>query len=69
VVFGATGSGKTVLCKGIVEELSLRGIPILAINPKGDIGALTIRSEAFEFRPFSDSEAEAKSLQTSMRVN
>jgi len=62
VVFGATGSGKTVLCKGIVEELSLRGIPILAIDPKGDIGALAIRSEAFEFRPFSDSEAEAKKV-------
>ncbi len=58
VVFGATGSGKTVLCKSIIEEASSRGIPVLAIDPKGDIGCLGIRSEQFRFRPFSDIEAK-----------
>src|SRR6266852_1849996 len=57
IVFGATGSGKTVLCKSIMEEASSRGTPVLAIDPKGDIGCLAIRSENFSFRPFSDSEA------------
>lgn len=58
IVFGATGSGKTVLCKGIMEEASGRGVPILAIDPKGDIGCLGIRSLDFNFRPFSDIEAK-----------
>ena len=58
VVFGATGSGKTVLCKAIIEEAASRGIPVLAIDPKGDIGCLAIRSLGFSFRPFSDVEAK-----------
>src|SRR5712692_9224170 len=40
-----------------MEEASSRGTPVLAIDPKGDIGCLAIRSENFSFRPFSDSEA------------
>src|SRR6266581_2485373 len=58
VVFGATGSGKTVLCKSIIEEAASRGVPVLAIDPKGDIGCLGIRSEQFKFRPYSDVEAK-----------
>ncbi len=58
IVFGATGSGKTVLGKSIIEEASSRGVPILAIDPKGDIGCLGIRSEQFKFRPYSDIEAK-----------
>src|SRR5216684_3403803 len=58
IVFGATGSGKTVLCKSIMEEASSRGTPVLAIDPKGDIGCLGIRSENFSFRPYSDNEAK-----------
>ncbi len=58
IVFGATGSGKTVLCKSIIEEASARGVPILAVDPKGDIGCLAIRSENFDFRPYSDAEAK-----------
>ena len=58
IVFGATGSGKTVLCKSIIEEASSRGVPVLAIDPKGDIGCLAIRSEDFDFRPYSDHEAK-----------
>src|SRR5712692_8235300 len=58
VVFGATGSGKTVLCKSIIEEAASRGVPVLAIDPKGDIGCLGVRSEQFKFRPFSDVEAK-----------
>jgi hypothetical protein len=37
VVFGMTGSGKTGLCIGILEEAALNGIPALMIDPKGDI--------------------------------
>lgn len=37
VVFGMTGSGKTGLCIGLLEEAALNNIPALMIDPKGDI--------------------------------
>jgi hypothetical protein len=37
VVVGMTGSGKTGLCVGLMEEAALNGIPSLMIDPKGDI--------------------------------
>ncbi len=58
IVFGATGSGKTVLCKNIIEQAATADVPVLAIDPKGDIGCLAIRSTDFSFRPFSDVEAK-----------
>ncbi len=51
-VVGTTGSGKTVMCKIIVEEALAAGIPVIAIDPKGDIGSLGIINEQFDFRPF-----------------
>ena len=37
VVLGMTGSGKTGLCIGLLEEAALNNIPSLMIDPKGDI--------------------------------
>lgn len=37
VVIGMTGSGKTGLCMSIIEEAAIDGIPVIAIDPKGDI--------------------------------
>jgi hypothetical protein len=37
VVVGMTGSGKTGLCLGLLEEAALNNIPALMIDPKGDI--------------------------------
>jgi len=37
VVVGMTGSGKTGLCIGMLEEAALQGIPALMVDPKGDI--------------------------------
>jgi len=37
VVVGMTGSGKTGLCIGLMEEAALNHIPALMIDPKGDI--------------------------------
>jgi vacuolar-type H+-ATPase subunit H len=38
VVLGMTGSGKTGLCLSLIEEAAMDGIPIIAVDPKGDIG-------------------------------
>lgn len=51
-IVGTTGSGKTVLGKVILEEVLMRGIPVIAIDPKGDIGGLGITDTHFDFRPF-----------------
>jgi len=37
VVVGMTGSGKTGLCLGLLEEAALDRIPAIMIDPKGDI--------------------------------
>ncbi|MBN2499921.1 MAG: hypothetical protein JXB38_04080 [Anaerolineales bacterium] len=37
VAVGMTGSGKTGLCIGLLEEAALNNVPALMIDPKGDI--------------------------------
>jgi hypothetical protein len=42
VIVGMTGSGKTGLGVGLVEESLLQGVPTLVIDPKGDLGNLLL---------------------------
>ena len=59
---GMTGSGKTGLCVTIIEEAAIDGIPVIAIDPKGDLGNLLLafpNLSAAEFRPWID-EDEAR---------
>ncbi len=42
VVTGMTGSGKTGLCIGLLEEAALQGIPAIIIDPKGDLTNLVL---------------------------
>lgn len=42
VILGMTGSGKTGLALGMLEELVEAGVPILAIDPKGDLPNLAL---------------------------
>ena len=37
VCVGMTGSGKTGLCVGLLEEAAIDGIPSIIIDPKGDL--------------------------------
>lgn len=53
VIIGMTGSGKTGLGIGIIEEATLDKIPSIIIDPKGDMGNLLLafpdlKSEDFE---------------------
>ena len=50
-----TGSGKTGLCLGLIEEAAIDGVPVIAIDPKGDLGNLLLTFpgvSAAEFRPW-----------------
>jgi len=42
VIAGMTGSGKTGLGIGLIEEAAMDGIPVIAIDPKGDLGNLLL---------------------------
>jgi hypothetical protein len=63
---GMTGSGKTGLCVGLLEEAAIDGIPAIVIDPKGDIGNLLLtfpELRAEDFRPWIDeSEAARKGV-------
>jgi hypothetical protein len=55
VCIGMTGSGKTGLCLGLIEEAAIDGVPVIAIDPKGDLGNLLLTFpglSAAEFRPW-----------------
>jgi hypothetical protein len=40
VCLGSTGSGKTVTCKVLCEEFLRHGLPVIAVDPQGDIASL-----------------------------
>lgn len=42
VCIGMTGSGKTGLCVGLLEEAAIDGIPAIIIDPKGDMTNLLL---------------------------
>lgn len=42
VVFGMTGSGKTGLCIGLLEEAINEEIPMIIVDPKGDVADLAL---------------------------
>ncbi|MGE3881396.1 MAG: DUF87 domain-containing protein [Planctomycetota bacterium] len=57
VCVGMTGSGKTGLCISLLEEAAIDGIPVLAIDPKGDLGNLGLtfpELRAADFAPWID---------------
>src|SRR5918999_2688358 len=59
VCVGMTGSGKTGLCIGLLEEAAIDGVPVIAIDPKGDLGNLLLTFpdlSAADFRPWIDED-------------
>ena len=59
VVTGMTGSGKTGLCIGLMEEAALEQIPALIIDPKGDLTNLLLHFPDLlpaDFQPWIDAE-------------
>jgi len=62
-IIGMTGSGKTGLGIGIIEEATLDNIPSLIIDPKGDMGNLCLTDPDFSpssFAPWVADEANTK---------
>jgi len=60
VCVGMTGSGKTGLLVGLIEEAALDGIPTLVIDPKGDLANVLLAFPDLapaDFLPWVDPEA------------
>jgi hypothetical protein len=66
VCVGMTGSGKTGLCLSLLEEAALDGIPVIAVDPKGDLGNLLLTFPgltAADFRPWvNEDDARRKDV-------
>ncbi len=69
VIIGMTGSGKTGLGIGLIEEAIMDDIPSIIIDPKGDMGNLMLtfpNLEPADFEPWIDpAEASRKNLSVS----
>ncbi|HVR99986.1 MAG TPA: ATP-binding protein, partial [Thermoanaerobaculia bacterium] len=62
VAVGMTGSGKTGLLIGLLEEAAIDGIPSLVVDPKGDLANLLLTFPALkpaDFAPWIDPQAAA----------
>nr|MBA3298297.1 ATP-binding protein [Acidobacteriota bacterium] len=67
VCVGMTGSGKTGLCLGLIEEAALDGVPVIAIDPKGDLGNLLLTFPNLapgDFRQWVDEEEARRAGKT-----
>src|ERR671912_2757713 len=59
VCVGMTGSGKTGLCIGLLEEAAIDGIPAILIDPKGDLANLALQFPNLtteDFRPWVNAD-------------
>ena len=59
VIVGMTGSGKTGLGLSLIEEAAMDGVPVLAIDPKGDLGNLLLTFPNLapgDFKPWVDAD-------------
>ncbi len=65
-IIGMTGSGKTGLGVGMIEEAVLDKIPSIVIDPKGDMGDLLLAFDDFDPKKFEpwidDSEASKQGI-------
>ena len=67
VVVGMTGSGKTGLCVGLLEEAALNQVPALMIDPKGDLTNLLLHFPGLlpaDFQPWINAAAARKEGKT-----
>ncbi len=67
-IIGMTGSGKTGLGIGLIEEATLDNIPSLIIDPKGDMGNLLLTDPHFSahaFEPWLEHQAKEGGEDTS----
>jgi hypothetical protein len=63
IVIGMTGSGKTGLSIGLIEELLKARVPVIVVDPKGDMGNLALAFDRLapeQFEPWIDRDAATR---------
>ncbi|MEO8359104.1 MAG: helicase HerA-like domain-containing protein [Vicinamibacteria bacterium] len=71
LIVGMTGSGKTGLAIAMIEEVLRQGIPVIAIDPKGDLGNLLLLFDDLQpssFEPWIDKDAARREGKTPATV-
>lgn len=71
VVTGMTGSGKTGMCVGLLEEAAIEGIPAIIIDPKGDLTNLLLHFPDLlptDFEPWIDPEVARREGKTIAQI-
>ena len=71
LIVGMTGSGKTGLAIALIEEVMRQGVPVIAIDPKGDLGNLLLLFEDLapaSFEPWVDQDAALREGKTKAAV-
>lgn len=67
VIVGMTGSGKTGLGVGLLEEAAIDGVPAIIVDPKGDMGNLGLnfpKLQPSDFEPWVDAGAAQRAGKT-----
>jgi hypothetical protein len=67
LIVGMTGSGKTGLAIALIEEVLRLGVPVIAIDPKGDLGNLLLLFDDLapaSFEPWIDQDAAKRAGKT-----
>ena len=67
LIVGMTGSGKTGLAIALIEEVMRQGVPVIAIDPKGDLGNLLLLFDELSpasFEPWIDQDAARREGKT-----
>jgi hypothetical protein len=67
VIVGMTGSGKTGLGIDLIEECAIDAVPVIAIDPKGDLGNLLLtfpKLAAEDFLPWVNPDEARRAAQT-----
>ncbi len=60
---GMTGSGKTGLCLSLLEEAALDGVPVICVDPKGDLANLALSFpdlKPSDFKPWLEPSAASR---------
>src|SRR3989440_2129585 len=62
VILGASGSGKTVASKVLIEEMLRAGVPAIVVDPQGDLASLAIPGDPADVSRHGVPDATAREV-------
>lgn len=68
IALGSSGSGKTVLCKALVEEAAINKIPSIIVDSQGDLASLALIGDVEELEKHNISKDICDSLKINSKI-